>query len=810
MTIRRGPGRRAAAAAILAILATVLLIPSAAARSGPYAHATTTGDAGCTGGQTSCAQWSAESPAEAPTWTFAADKSHVATGTAAAAHVSAAFTEVDDAQGMLGALTITGTVRAEITGAGTAHSSATFSADFLTRATTLQIVGTVTTDADGTDSIGSGSGAHVQLDCGSMDVASNASGGFGVPAAHDQQSLTREVPVLGEGGNGAGECSLNVSLIVGGGSDRGGAAAQHTSATADLSLSILAGPAPSPTTAGCALSGIITDGEITRDLHANPLADIPVGLRRDDAAIGDTVTTDSTGRYCIPEGVAEPGSYKLRATLADVRTDPPILETRYRTDVGPTWAEIPIVASDFGNQDVSFSFTATDDRQWLADVAAIHYQSQRYVDWLLDRLEVPPALFGPATIVAFDSGDTRFDERHSAVYIAARDSTYASRADPWVRGPAGLEWHELTHHLMSGLGIGAPDNCPLENPEGSWDNGSTCASMDEGFALFLPGLAVADLNPGPETLSFGFGGNLEDNGYYPWTRIFLRDHTVEREAFAVAQLLWDLTDDTPLEHAQVHAASLPEPFIATDSVAFDPGKLITVLASKQPNNIYELFALMGSAVPNEAIATHIDVNGDGSDDINLVDELLLIHGFHTVDNELVPTYSIGSTVGRTDHVPDPNAFLFERHAPLPLPGSAIRFTNPGSGPATFTVDITYPSTTSHFEVTVAPGQERLFEFEAPPYWQGRLPAGAGPPACGAAGQRTVTLTLAGGGTSPRTLDSCEYLRLASVSTSDAALTFGASASSLPGAVVPIVAGVGIVLVAGVLAGLLFVRRRRAA
>jgi hypothetical protein len=219
---------------------------------------------------------------------------------------------------------------------------------------------------------------------------------------------------------------------------------------------------------------------------------------------------------------------------------------------------------------------------------------------------------------------------------------------------------------------------------------------------------------------------------------------------------------------------------------------------------------MGSAVPNEAIATHIDVNGDGSDDINLVDELLLIHGFHTVDNELVPTYSIGSTVGRTDHVPDPNAFLFERHAPLPLPGSAIRFTNPGSGPATFTVDITYPSTTSHFEVTVAPGQERLFEFEAPPYWQGRLPAGAGPPACGAAGQRTVTLTLAGGGTSPRTLDSCEYLRLASVSTSDAALTFGASASSLPGAVVPIVAGVGIVLVAGVLAGLLFVRRRRAA
>ncbi|MBI3751251.1 MAG: carboxypeptidase regulatory-like domain-containing protein, partial [Chloroflexi bacterium] len=711
---------RARALVALVVSFGMLLAPAAAvqAQSAPYANASTTGAVGCPTGTTDCPKWDTASLRGLDEWDFDESRTSSRGPSSAKAAAKLSYVEKDEADGMLGALTISGTISAEVTGTERADSRATFSADFLTRARTLNLVGSVAVESHGTDSLGSGANAHVQLDCGQIDVTVTASGGFEIPDSSDQRSIGQDVEVLREGPD-IGECALNVSLAVGGGTDRGSDGTQHTIAIATVSLTILAGPAPSPSPAGCALSGVVTDGDIIKDGHNNPMPRIPVQLFRDNASVDEPATTDASGRFCIPAGAAEPGGYQLRATLADL----PLLETRHATDVGATWMELPIVETDFGRQNVEVSFTKTDARPWLPDVANIHWQATRYVEWLTDTLELAPGLMGPATIVAL----------------------------------AGIEWHELTHHLMDALGAGAPDNCPLENRDGSWDNASTCASLDEGMALFLPALAAADLNPGAsESVSFGIHDNLEDNTYYPWSTVQLWSTVGPRESFAVAQLLWDLTDDTPLERAPLYYTALP---IATssgsDTIAYPIDRLFHMIAAEpHPTNVGELFRFIrAELLPTGTLTPGVDIDGDGTTDVDPLQELLVLHGFHSVHDPRFPSFFIGTTPGRTDHVPVPStpADLFLRDRPLALQGESIRFTNPGSTVVAYTVDITYPSTTSHFDVPVAAGGERVFEYEPPPYWRGVLADGAALPACGAADQAKVTIALGGGSVPARTL-----------------------------------------------------------
>lgn len=812
MTDGRPPGSaRASALIALAISLGMLLapVPAVRAQTAPYANASTTGDVGCAAGTTDCPKWDATSLRGLDEWEFDDSRTSSVGPSSAKAAAKISYVEKDEGDGMLGALTITGTISAEVTGVERAEARAQFAADFLTRSKTLNLVGAVHVESHGTDSLGSGANAHVQLDCGQIDVTVTASGGFEIPDSTDDKAIGQDVDVLREGPD-VGECSLNVSMAVGGGTDRAADAAQHTIAIATVSLTILTGPAPSPSPAGCALAGVVIDGDIAKDGHNNPMPHVPVQLFQDNVSVDEPVTTDSSGRFCIPTGAADPGSYQLRATLADL----PLLETRYTSDVGATWMEQPIVETDFGRSDVEVSFTGTDARPWLPDVANMHWQATRFLEWLTDTLELAPGLMGPATIVAFAPGRTEFDARASRITISVGDSGYSNRSDPSATGPAGIEWHELTHHLMDALGVGAPDNCPLENRDGSWDNPSTCASLDEGMALFLPALAAADLNQtSPESVSFGIHDNLEDNSYYPWSTVQLWTTTGPRESFAVAQLLWDLTDDTPLERAPIYYTALP---IATstgsDTIAYPIDQLFHMIAAEpHPTTVADLFRFVGAVQPPGTLTHGVDVDGDGATDIDPLQELLVMHGFHTVHDSRFPSFFIGTTPGRTDHVPVPStpADLFLRDRPLALQGESILFTNPGSAAVTYTVDITYPSTTSHFDVPVAAGAQRVFEYEPPPYWRGVLPDGAALPACGAADQAKVTIALGGGSGVPgRTLDGCEYFHLAAAAASGAALTFGPAmspAGSGPGSVLVVLAGLGL----AILASVAYLLRRRA-
>jgi LPXTG-motif cell wall-anchored protein len=146
-----------------------------------------------------------------------------------------------------------------------------------------------------------------------------------------------------------------------------------------------------------------------------------------------------------------------------------------------------------------------------------------------------------------------------------------------------------------------------------------------------------------------------------------------------------------------------------------------------------------------------------------------------------------------------------------LPGATIRLDNPGSQPVTFALDVTYPATSSHIEVTVAPAASRTIAFEPPPYWRGVLPDGAALPACGATDELVVKLTLSAPGATPRTLDSCAYLHLAAAAPASApALTFsvGAGPTGATAGISPVVVGAAVLLVllaAG--AGWLLLRRR---
>src|SRR3989304_4316400 len=68
----------------------------------------------------------------------------------------------------------------------------------------------------------------------------------------------------------------------------------------------------------------------------------------------------------------------------------------------------------------------------------------------------------------------------------------------------------------------APGGRPRTNHAG-WLNRSTCYSLAEGFAMFLPTLASLDIDAdAPEgygTTEYSTLADLEDNGTFPWTTV---------------------------------------------------------------------------------------------------------------------------------------------------------------------------------------------------------------------------------------------------------------------------------------------------
>ena len=584
------------------------------------------------------------------------------------------------------------------------------------------------------------------------------------------------------------------------------------------------------------LIGRVSDG------HADHLSSIRVQLYDGLIPVGRFVKTDKDGKYCIAasSGTITGDTFRVRATLADGDHDPALFETWEDGFDGAVFADVKVLAGDVGRSNIDIDFTDSADRPHLRDVSVIHYESNRFIHWLLDTVGVPAAAFVPVTIVTFGpeksaGGGTRYTVSDHKAWLAASYSRYANRASGTDECPENCEWHELAHHLARVWHIAPTDETPVcQNrvaAHAGWLNPSSCSSLQEGFAMWLPALASLDLDAGRGanygTPDYSVFGSLDDNGHRPWDLVTIDGELMGHEDLAVSQLLWDLADATPdesmwLEYWDATQSSCRYFFDGRDTIAIGGIALLQLLGHEKPQTVADLYNSLqaSSAVPFTGRTTSIDMTADGKPDVSALAAEFIGHGFNPVPDAANPCYRLDAPVSRTDHVPDANGGLVERRNEPKVPGSAIRFTNPGTSDATFTLDVTYPSTSSHFEIVVPAQSSRLVHFEVPPYWPAALAADAPLPDCGGQDQREkVTLKLSGPGVPDQTLDSCAYLHDVATAIDGAALSFGGALAAVPtpptsgDASPPIglaimAVGLGAVVVAAVAAGVIVRRRRR--
>jgi hypothetical protein len=590
-------------------------------------------------------------------------------------------------------------------------------------------------------------------------------------------------------------------------------------------VTIVVPPRPTPTPAFCDFAGIVRDGDLITDGHDNPLVGVPVELFSNGSPIAGPAVTGSDGHYCLSAGGATPGNYEVRASLIDGEHTPPIYVTTHASSPEPVFVTKVVTAEDFGRQDFDVTFSATVGQPWLADVANVHWQSGRFVDWLLDRLVLDPARLAGLTIETA-AGGTKYSPSSRTVFISANDTPYAARQDSATNCPENCEWHEIAHHVAAILGIAPVASCLRVANHGGWLNSSTCDSLAEGFPAYLATLASLDIDAGRgagyATPDYSVFRSLEDNGWRPWSF----ESGDWNEDLAVAQLLWDLADDTPTETETVpYYVGNPPGFNGTyptatlrDRVALQGINLVELLAFGKPATVADIYEglLANPAVPAAIKAPDLDLDGDGTPDLSPLAEIFVLHGFRPAEQYFA--WKIGDPVSQTQ--PGSSNLALRRQID-PIKGSAVRLWNASAAPMTFSIDITYPSTTSRLDVVVAASSDRIVEIVLPPYWSGILPADGSLPACANPDAWPVSLKVSAPGTPSRTLSSCEFLHLIPAATNGAAFTFeaGVTAESTPhsttgspaSAASPIAIWVLLIVlgaIAALTAGVFVARRRR--
>jgi hypothetical protein len=525
----------------------------------------------------------------------------------------------------------------------------------------------------------------------------------------------------------------------------------------------------------CDIEGTVRDGNLASDRHDNPLVGVPVDLLHGTTPVTPPAVTDSAGHYCIKGGVVDPGDYTLRVALVDGEHNPPIFQTRYQESADPVSITQDISAADFGRKDLDLTFSATAERPWLADVANIHWQSGRFVDWVLDTLVMDPGALAGLVIDAGATVSTRYRHESTTVFIGASDTPYAQRQDAATDCPENCEWHEISHHVaaVAGIAVGAGPTCTGQVNHGGWSNDSTCDSLREGFATFLPTLASLDIDAdrgtGYATPDYAGFTSLEDNGLRPWTRTASGTY---REDIAVAELLWDLADDTPSE-TTVLGLSGPDPasvsFQGHDRVAIGGVTLVQLLFLWKPATVADIHdSLLSDPVMPAALKNaDVDIDADGSPDLSPIDEVFVAHGFHATRPPQMD-YAPGFLVGLT--TPGSHSLLARRDEPA-VPGSGVRLGNGSAASVTVSIDITYPSTSSHLEVVLGPGEDRVIHLELPPYWLDLGPADGSLPPCTTSDAWPVSMTISAPGTEAATISNCQYLHAIAAASGDTAVTY---------------------------------------
>ena len=183
-------------------------------------------------------------------------------------------------------------------------------------------------------------------------------------------------------------------------------------------------------------------------------------------------------------------------------------------------------------------------------MAAIYFQLRRYVLWAKNKftLDAVPTvqLHAFATLDPLSGTPIKYDGYYipgaSLIVLGEKRSVYEDRdglsdAGSAHDAPANAEWHEYSHHLY--YTFISQDPCAGDSAHQGYNNKDTCESFDEGFAEFLPVVAAQDLDAETHA-NYDSMINIEQNIRAWW----VSSEMGPIEDFAIAALLWDLTDAT--------------------------------------------------------------------------------------------------------------------------------------------------------------------------------------------------------------------------------------------------------------------------
>lgn len=506
------------------------------------------------------------------------------------------------------------------------------------------------------------------------------------------------------------------------------------------------------------------------------------------------------------------GTYRVRATLLEsLPGGISAFDVRHAEGADePVWLEKTVVHA-WGMPAPRFAFDLTAGasnvpeplRDSLEDMANIYYRTKQYVDWLRVSLEsdfgetVPVVAYATATPDGspVTSGGCSYNREHRLISIGVAASAYENRdGSAEANGPENCEWHEFTHHVFQRF-VESDDPGPcLGGSHAGYRNLTTCNSVLEGFAEFLPTLAAQAIDGASDTVYDGRFGSIE----YNWKAWDSNPNSgSQKEDFAVAGLFWDLLDT----HADART---------TDVIGSDGAHHVVAYQDNVSMPLAEIWNMLKSLGPIQATVAEIrlafgtvtptrDLDGIPPADVAPIDEVFLMHGFHPVQGDQVrtPTHtsyhfnvSQADQIGLTTHDEldaagnitsvgslresvgsDPGANIevsVQDASGTPLAGASVRLT----------IDDVTPSRTN--ERGLGAGVAVRVGLDLPSYFSYVLPSDApGPPPCDPVHDNVVNVVLTAtingfDSTGGFTFDNCAYWHAVAASAGTTAMSFSFS------------------------------------
>lgn len=558
------------------------------------------------------------------------------------------------------------------------------------------------------------------------------------------------------------------------------------------------------------------------DGHGNGLDGLLVDLRRDDdnGVVDSGPVNTSGGVYSFLD--VPPGRYRVRATLSDLKSQGFQIHYTYPAE-DPVWAERQIlVPADAEVVEARFTLdqdhivdsnvgAAGDTAEWhrLDDMAVIYYNTYKFVQWVRSNLtentgsRVPIYTFSSQSPNSdVDAAGALYDASLPGIFISTSNSEYENR-DGILDGthpddaPLNVEWHEFSHHIGTQA---HPDFCAGEVriSHGGYGNSSTCDSMLEGFATFLP--AWATTNPDYSGIA-----NLA-SPIKAWASRFSRGSLANMEDLAVAALLWDIVDsDAGADYTvAIGYDGLHRPTTYVDQVSLPLSDLWRLLTTAKPRTVYDLHTTLIGEPPFNSLS--VDLDYDGIVDVSQIDLPFLMHGFFPVSADQVVTaghqswhYNVADARLNGPPGTPPNAdvglsshyayawpgqvsatFIPRRKTPV-SPGANldIRLQDASGSPLkTGNVDMTiyYPGSTQWISRPLGTGTNHLVHLELPVYFDYELPTGAPLPACDPATDLYIAVSVGAtingyASTDSANFDNCQYLQAMAAAYGPAAMTY---------------------------------------